>query len=207
MCIKLQIIKYILCYLSLLLDANMDKWKLVPNALKIWRVRSLKWKKSICYIYIFLPPLQFENQLCHLTHLMRYRGCKSWTWKPVFWMIMSHCRFLQRGVTWSERCFRKFILEIVYRWLKQGEHGGWELDRSYCSHLGEKAMATHSSTLAWKIPWMEEPGGLPSVGSHRVEHGWSDLAAAAAGEKQYLLPEPGKWQWEERKRKCWKQKL
>ena len=34
----------------------------------------------------------------------------------------------------------------------------------------EKAMATHSSTLAWKIPWMEEPGGLPSMGSHRVRH-------------------------------------
>ena len=44
----------------------------------------------------------------------------------------------------------------------------------------EKAMATHSSTLAWKIPWMEEPGGLPSMGSHRVGHAWSDLAAAAA---------------------------
>ena len=34
----------------------------------------------------------------------------------------------------------------------------------------EKAMATHSSTLAWKIPWTEEPGGLPSMGSHRVGH-------------------------------------
>ena len=34
-------------------------------------------------------------------------------------------------------------------------------------------MAPHSSTLAWKIPWMEEPGGLPSLGSHRVGH---DLA-------------------------------
>ena len=32
----------------------------------------------------------------------------------------------------------------------------------------EKAMATHSSTLAWKIPWMEEPGGLQSMGSLRV---------------------------------------
>ena len=44
----------------------------------------------------------------------------------------------------------------------------------------EKAMATHSSTLAWRIPGMEEPGGLPSMGSHRVGHDWSDLAAAAA---------------------------
>ena len=42
----------------------------------------------------------------------------------------------------------------------------------------EKAMATDSSTLAWKIPWMEEPGGLQSMGSHRVGHNWSDLAAA-----------------------------
>ena len=44
----------------------------------------------------------------------------------------------------------------------------------------EKAMAPHSSTLAWKIPWTEEPGGLQSMGSHRVRHDWSDLAAAAA---------------------------
>ena len=36
--------------------------------------------------------------------------------------------------------------------------------------LQEKAMATHSSTLAWKIPWMEEPGWLQSMGSHRVGH-------------------------------------
>ena len=37
-------------------------------------------------------------------------------------------------------------------------------------HALEKAMAPHSSTLAWKIPWTEEPGGLPSMGSHRVGH-------------------------------------
>ena len=34
----------------------------------------------------------------------------------------------------------------------------------------EKEMATHSSTLAWRIPWMEEPGGLKSMGSQRVGH-------------------------------------
>ena len=43
----------------------------------------------------------------------------------------------------------------------------------------EKAMAPHSSTLAWKIPWAEESGRLQSMGSHRVRHDWSDLAAAA----------------------------
>ena len=44
----------------------------------------------------------------------------------------------------------------------------------------EKEMATHSSILAWRIPGMGEPGGLPSMGLHRVGHDWSDLAAATA---------------------------
>ena len=44
----------------------------------------------------------------------------------------------------------------------------------------EKETATHSNVLAWRIPGMGEPGGLPSMGSHRVGHDWSDLAAAAA---------------------------
>ena len=41
-------------------------------------------------------------------------------------------------------------------------------------------MATHSSVLAWRVPGTAEPGGLPSMGSHRVGHDRSDLAAAAA---------------------------
>ena len=47
-------------------------------------------------------------------------------------------------------------------------------------HALEEEMATHSSVLAWRIPGTGEPGGLPSVGLHRVRHDWSDLAAAAA---------------------------
>ena len=47
-------------------------------------------------------------------------------------------------------------------------------------HALEKEMATHSSVLAWRIPGTGEPSGLLSVGSHRVGHDWSGLAAAAA---------------------------
>ena len=47
-------------------------------------------------------------------------------------------------------------------------------------HALETEMATHSSVLAWRIPGKGEPGGLPSMESHRVGHDWSDLAAAAA---------------------------
>ena len=47
-------------------------------------------------------------------------------------------------------------------------------------HALEKEMATCSSVLAWRIPGMVEPDGLSSMGSHRIEHDWSDLEAAAA---------------------------
>ena len=47
-------------------------------------------------------------------------------------------------------------------------------------HAVEKKMATHSRVLAWRIPGAGEPGGLPSLGSHRVGHDWSDLAASTA---------------------------
>ena len=65
------------------------------------------------------------------------------------------------GVTKSQTWLSNFTLTFYY-------------------HALEKAMAPHSSTLAWKLPWTEELGGLLSLGSHRVGHNWSDLAAAAA---------------------------
>ena len=48
-------------------------------------------------------------------------------------------------------------------------------------HALEREMATHSSVFAWRIPGTGKPGGLLSVGLHRVRHDWSDLAVAAAG--------------------------
>ena len=58
-------------------------------------------------------------------------------------------------------------------------------------------MAAHSSVLAWRIPGTEEPSRLPSMGSHRVGHDWSDLAAAiAAGYWECRATKwlnPGKW--------------
>ena len=51
----------------------------------------------------------------------------------------------------------------------------------------EKEMATHSSVLAWRIPGSGEPGWLPSMGSHRVGHDWSDLAAAAVSQQMFKI--------------------
>ena len=54
----------------------------------------------------------------------------------------------------------------------------WIWSLHWEDHL-EKGMATHSSILAWRIPGMGEPGGLPSMGSQTVGHDWSDLAAVS----------------------------
>ena len=58
----------------------------------------------------------------------------------------------------------------------------WQSNFTFTFHFHalEKEIATHSSVLAWRITGMGEPGGLLSIGSHRVGHDWSDLASVAA---------------------------
>ena len=60
-------------------------------------------------------------------------------------------------------CFTSYLMEDK----------NWDLFDYRYLFTTEKAMAPHSSTLAWKIPWTEEPSGLPSMGSHRVGHNWA----------------------------------
>ena len=73
------------------------------------------------------------------------------------------------------------ILEwVAFHGVAEGRTRLSEFTFTFHFHALEKEMATHSSVLAWRIPGTGEPGGLPSLGSHRVGHDWSDLAAAAA---------------------------
>ena len=65
------------------------------------------------------------------------------------------------------------LLNMLSKWLS-------DFTFTFHFHALEKAMATHSSVLAWRIPGTGEPGELLSMGSHRVRHNWSNLEAAAA---------------------------
>ena len=65
----------------------------------------------------------------------------------------------------SGHCHGQRSLKSYSQW------GHKKLDTT--EHTPEKAMAAHSSALAWKIPWGEEPGGLQSMGSRRVRHDWA----------------------------------
>ena len=74
---------------------------------------------------------------------------------------------------------KELVTHISYIFLRKGNYfagrkEGWVFERLSLVSL-EKAMAPHSSALAWKIPWMEEPGRLQSMGSQRVKHTLSDF--------------------------------
>ena len=120
----------------------------------------------------------------------------------------------QKGGTNWESSIDKYTLSIKQRasrkipWMEELDRlqsmgslksPAWLSDFTFTFHFHalEKEMATHSSIPAWRIPGMEEPGGLPSMGSHRVRHDWSDLAAAAAAVGSYIAQatQPGSLWW------------
>ena len=78
--------------------------------------------------------------------------------------------YLHRQVKyWAGSCVQEICLKFFIKDLPC-----YFSTKSLCLYmLMEKAMATHSSTLAWKIPWTEEPGRLQSMGSWRVRHDWA----------------------------------
>ena len=80
--------------------------------------------------------------------------------------------------------FFSFFLVLLFLFSQEAVFLGATLHHDFTFtfhfHALEKEMATHSSVLAWRIPRTGKSGGLPSMGSHRVRHDWSDLAVAAA---------------------------
>ena len=74
--------------------------------------------------------------------------------------------------------FSGYVAQMVKCLSTMRETWVWSLGWDF---LLEKEMATHSSTLTWKIPWTEEPGGLQSVGLQRVRHDWVTLLHFISG--------------------------
>ena len=94
-----------------------------------------------------------------------------WLWEGDGTPLQYSCleNPMDRGAWWAA------VHRVAKSWTRLSD-----FNFTFHFHALEKEMATHSSVLAWRSPGMGEPGGLPSMGSHRVRHDWSDLAAAAA---------------------------
>ena len=161
-----------------------------------WQAFLLSWKVFfICFLglhpislFLLLPPCLFLLSLICWFHLISpISGIKL-----VFFLIHTHVLGDSFSIDLGTNVWRR-------QWhptpvLLPGKSHGWrslvgcspwnheESDTTERLHFHalEKEMATHSSVLAWRIPGTAEPGGLPSMGLHRVGHDWSDLAAAAA---------------------------
>ena len=84
------------------------------------------------------------------THCLPRKGATAWALQRLLFLTASH-QPLSRGT-------HLLTLSVISKRLAE---------------MAEKAMAPHSSTLAWKIPWTEEPGGLQSMGLRRVGHDWA----------------------------------
>ena len=87
------------------------------------------------------------------------------------------------GVTWK----------ATVHGVAEGQTWLTDFPLTFDFHALKKEMATHSSVLAWRIPGTGGPGGLPSMGSHRVGHDWSDSAAAADASRSLACFEAAVW--------------
>ena len=131
------------------------------------------------FLFFFFEP-QSMWDLSFLTSLWTHTPCVG-RW--------SHSHWISREVpNVTPNISIKVILDILQNFAMLSQQYGKE-SACHAGDLGsipgsgrplENEMATHSSVLAWRIPGTGHPGGLPSMGSHRVEHDWSDSAAAAA---------------------------
>ena len=109
-----------------------------------------------------------------IKHLMASTVCQELPW------VCVDLRWIKQIL--ALRSLWSVTTQFYCRKLRQ--HGGekfiqvWDLEKMAC--ILEKEMATHSSILAWRISWTEEPSGLQPIGPQRARHDWSDLAAGAA---------------------------
>ena len=112
------------------------------------------------------------NYLCCLRQAVKYLLCLIYLYMTMYGTPLQYSRLenpMDGGAWWAAvHGVTKSRTRLSY------------FTFTFHFHALEKEMATHSSVLAWRVPGTAEPGGLLSMGSHRVGHDWSDLAACTS---------------------------
>ena len=166
----------ILCRLLLLLPSIFPSIRVFSNELAL----CIRWSKYWRFIFSIGPSNEYSGLISFrvdwfdlfavqgtLKSLLQYHNLKaSILWCSAFFIVQLSYPDMTSGKTiaFTIRIFVDKVMCLLFNVLPR--------------FIMEKGMASHSSILAWRIPGTEEPGGLPSMGLHRVGHDWSDLAAA-----------------------------
>ena len=154
------------------------EWVAISFSLQTWEraIRSV----SLIAQFFFTRALNKTGQQCRPRFLLNTRESSNFRIHHGF----PHPS-VDPSVTWPLNMFAlifndsesgKSTLDTINLYVIKSL--GKKCERTFTWFPMEKEMATHSSVLAWRIPEMEEPDGLPSMGSHRVRHDWCDLVAA-----------------------------
>ena len=145
--------------------------KALASSLPPWLQGHFQNVLWFCLKHLF-PPYLLQNLNIHLL-LWHIAFCWFYTWvgegngTPLQHSCLEDP--VDRGAWWAA------VHGVAKSWTRLSD-----FTFTFHFHALETEMATHSSVLAWRLPGMGEPGGLPSMGSQRVGYDWSDLAAAAA---------------------------
>ena len=150
--------------------------------------KAREFQKNIYFCFIY-----YAKALDYVDHNILWKVLKRWEYQTILPVSWEMCVWVKKQQL--EPCMKGLIGSILKKEYSRvvcchhvcltynGVTKSWtrlsNFTVTFHFHALEKEMATHSSVLAWRIPGTGEPGGLLCMGSHRVRHDWSDLAAAA----------------------------
>ena len=127
---------------------------------------SVKWTRHILFMSLSLSAENWWDRNCKRLRLLKTSAVSGeGNGTPLQYSCLANP--MDGGAWWAA------VHGVARSWTRLRD-----FTFTFHFHALKKEMATHSSVLAWRIPGTGEPGGLPSMGSHRVGHDWSDLAAA-----------------------------
>ena len=139
-----------------------------PSSPKLMSIESVMPSSHLilCHSLLLLPPIPPSIRVFSSDSTFRMRWPKYWRFSFSISTSKEHPGLIsQKLQIWSlsQTYYIRSAFNKIIKWVE------WALMfETNCSYNG-----THSSTLAWKIPWTEEPGGLQSIGSQRVRNDWA----------------------------------
>ena len=179
------------------LNVTCQQWAASQfQKIKMWEMSHRNWKLTAAF-FAGVPAVLWETRdhlLWHLFSVLNHKPepgsgahSRSWSFRYLcgseVYFLLGSCKGEGSGTPLQYSCLENPMGRGAW-WaavhgVARSQTRLSDFTFTFHFHALEKEMATHSSVLAWRILGTGEPGGLPSMGSHRVGHDWSDLAAAA----------------------------